>query len=113
MIDRTNEDMRKTESINQALRNAYHNIRQYKKAIQYHEKDLKISTAIGDQLGIARSNGGLGNAYHSLEQYEKAIQYHEKDLEISAAIGDQSGIARSNGNLGIAYDSLGTISTSD
>ena len=79
----------------------------YKKAIQYHEKDLAISTAIGDQSGIATSNGNLGNAYHSLGQYEKAIACHEKNLEISTAIGKQSGIAASNGNLGNAYQSLG------
>ena len=79
---------------------AYQRLRQYEKAIQYHGKDLEISTAIGDQSGIAESNGNLGNVYHSLDQYEKAIQHHEKDLEISTAIGNQSGIASSNGNLG-------------
>ena len=57
---------------------------------------MEISSAIGDQSGIAAGSGNLGNAYDSLGQYEKAIQYHKKDLEISTAIGDQSGIAKSN-----------------
>ena len=87
--------------------NAYDSLGQYEKAIQYHEKNLEISTAIGDRSGIAASNGNLGNAYYNLGQYEKAIQYHKKHMKISTAIGDQSGIAASNGNLGDAYDSLG------
>ena len=68
---------------------------------------MEISTAIGDQSGIAGGNGNLGNVYQSLGQYEKAIQYYEKNLEISTTIGHQSGIAASNGNLGIAYQKLG------
>ena len=85
----------------------YQSLGHYEKAILYHDICLDISTAIGDQLSIARSNGSLGNAYRSLGQYQKAIQYHEKCFEISTAIGGQLGIASSNGSLGIAYQSLG------
>ena len=95
--------MQKTASINRTFHNAYHSVGLYEKAIKCHEKNLEISTAVGDQSGIARSNGNLGIAFPSFEQYEKAIQYHKKDLEISTAIGDQSGIARSDRNLGNAY----------
>ena len=66
---------------------------EYQKAIKYEEKGLEISSAIGDQLGIASNNGNLGNAYLSLGEYQKAIKHYEKGLEISSAIGDQSGIA--------------------
>ena len=119
MINTANEDMQKTETIDQTLPhayasasngnlgNAYYRLGHYEKAIQYHEKHLEISTAIGNQSGIAASNGNLGVAYHNLGQYEKAIQYHEKHLKISTAIGNQSGIAASNGNLGVAYHNLG------
>ena len=79
----------------------------YKKAIEYYEKGLEISTAIGDQSGIASNNCGLGNAYVSLGDYQKAIEYYEKGLEISTVIGDQSGIANNTSNLGNAYLSLG------
>ena len=79
--------MQKTGSINQTLRNAYHSLGQYEKTLQYHETNLEISTAIGnDQSGIARGNGDLGNVYRILGQYEKAIKYHEKDSEVSIAI---------------------------
>ncbi|CAB3993526.1 tetratricopeptide repeat 28-like, partial [Paramuricea clavata] len=99
---------------------AYLSLREYQKAIDYHKKDLEISTAIGDRSGIARSNGiatsncNLGSAYSSSGEYQKAIDYHKRHLEISIAIGDRSGIrisncsfAKSNCNLGDAYHSLG------
>ena len=79
----------------------------YRKEIKYYKNCLELSTAIGDQSGIASDNGNLGNAYRSLGEYQKAIEYYEKGLEISTAIGDQSGIANKTCNLGIAYLSLG------
>ena len=87
--------------------NAYESLGEYQKAIDYYQKYLELSTAIGDRSGIARSNGNLGCAYHSLGEYQKATDYNKKSLEISTAIGDQSGVARSNANLGNAYDSVG------
>ena len=79
----------------------------YQKEIEYYKKCLEISTAIGDQSGIASNNCNLGNAYLRLGEYQKAIEYYEKGLEISTAIGDQSGIANNTGNLGNAYRRLG------
>ena len=61
--------------------------------MEYFERGLEISSAIGDQKGTASNNGNLGNAYRNLGEYQKAIKYFEKGLEISSAIGDQSGIA--------------------
>ena len=80
---------------------------EYQKAIRYYEKSLEISSAIGDQSGIATNNCNLGNVYCSLGENQKAIRYYEKSLEISSAIGNQSRIASNNDNLGNAYSSLG------
>ena len=80
---------------------------EYQKAIQCYEKGLEISSAIGDQLGIANNNSNLGTAYLSLGEYQKAIKHYKKGLEISSAIGDQSGIASDNGSLANVYSSLG------
>ena len=51
------------------------------KAIEYHEKLLKIAIEIGDRAGEGAAYGNLGNAYDSLGQYPKAIEYHEKRSE--------------------------------
>ncbi|XP_044168066.1 tetratricopeptide repeat protein 28-like, partial [Acropora millepora] len=79
----------------------------YQKAIEYHEKDLKIAKEIGDRAGEGGAYANLGNAYQSLGDYQKAIEYHEKDLKIAKEIGDRAGEGRAYGNLGIAYQSLG------
>ena len=75
----------------------------YQKAIEYHEKHLKIAIEIGDRGGEGGAYGNLGNAYHSLSDYLKAIEYHEKHLKIAIEIGDRDGEGRAYGNLGNAY----------
>ena len=89
------------------LGNAYNTLCDYRKAMQYLEKQLKIAKEIGDQGGEGGAYGGLGNAYQSLGDYRQAIEYHEKHLKIAKEIGDQGGEGGAYGNLGVAYGSLG------
>ena len=63
----------------------------YRKAVEYHEKLLKIAQEIGYRSGEGGAYGNLGIAYHSLGDYQKAIEYHEKLLKIAQEIGDRSG----------------------
>ncbi|XP_044177348.1 tetratricopeptide repeat protein 28-like, partial [Acropora millepora] len=78
----------------------------YQKAIEHHEKRLKISQEIGDRSGEGAGYGNLGCAYQSLGDYQKAIEYHEKLWKIAQEIGDRSGEGVAYGNLGCAYQSL-------
>ena len=55
----------------------------YRKAIEYYEKHLKITIEVGDRRGEGRAYGNLGNAHDSLGDYQKAIEYHEKHLKIA------------------------------
>ena len=78
----------------------------FHKAIEYHEKYLKIAIEIGDLDGKGRASGGLGNAYDSLGDFRKAIEYHENALKIAKEIDDQEGEGVAYGNLGNAFFSL-------
>ena len=49
-----------------------------KKQLNIAKKGLEISTAIGDQSGIARENRNLGTTYFRLGEYKKAISYFEE-----------------------------------
>ena len=71
------------------------------KAVEFHEKHLKVAKEIGDGAGEGRAYGNLGNAYDSLGDYQKAIEYHEKHLKIAKKNGRDYGI------LGIACWSRG------
>ena len=62
---------------------AYESLGDYQKAIEYHEKRLKVAKEIGDRAGEGAGYGNLGNAYQSLGDYQKAIEYHENHLEIA------------------------------
>ena len=64
-----------------SLGNAYHSLGDFQKAIEYHERHLKISKEVGDTAEEGRAYGSLGIAYQSLKDFQKAIEYHERYLK--------------------------------
>ena len=54
--------------------NAYDSLGDYQKAIEYHEKDLKIAKENGDRDGERTAYYNFGNVYFSLEQFEDAVE---------------------------------------
>ncbi|CAH3156955.1 unnamed protein product, partial [Pocillopora meandrina] len=81
-----------------------------KKAIEYHNRHLKIAKEVGDKHGEAREGiayGNLGNAYHRLGNFKKTIEYHNLHLKIAKEVGDKHGEGNAYGSLGNAYFSLG------
>ena len=90
-------------------KNAYHSLGDFHKAIENHNRDLKISKELGDRAGERKAYGNLGNAFYSLGDFQKAIEYHERHLKISKEMGDRTGEGRAYGNLGNVYHSLGEL----
>ena len=95
------------KDLQHALGTAYHSLGDFRKAIEYHERHLKISKEVGDRAGERKAYCNLGNSYHSLGYFQKAIEYHERGLKISTEVGDRAGEGGAYGNLGIAYRNLG------
>ena len=87
--------------------NAYHGLGDFEKAIENHNRDLKMSKELGYRAGERKAYGNLGNAYYSLGDFQKAMEYHERALEISKEMGDREGEGGAYGNLGNSYYSLG------
>ena len=89
--------------------NAYLNLEQYERAIDFYEQQLAISREIGNRAraGEGSALNNLGNAYLNLGQYERAIHFYEQSLAIAREIGDRAGESHSLGNLGVAYRRLG------
>ena len=79
----------------------------FRKAIEYFEKDLKIAIEIGVWVGEEAAYGNLGMVYKSLGDFRKAIEYSERLLKIAIEIGDQAGEGAAYAILGKAYKSLG------
>jgi tetratricopeptide (TPR) repeat protein len=89
------------------LGNAYADLGETRKAIEYHEQALLIDREIGDRRGEGQVLGNLGIAYAALGETRKAIQFYEQRLEIAREIGDHRGEGNALGNLGNAYAVLG------
>ena len=91
------------------LGQAYRDLGQTKKAIEYYERALVIAKEIGNRRNESITLGNLGNAHSDLGQIEKAIEYNKKALAISGEIGDRRNESITLGNLGIAYSALGQV----
>ena len=89
------------------LGNAYSDLGEPRRAVEYFEEHLAIAREIGDKRGEGNSLGNLGNAYAVLGEPRRAIEYSEQDLVIAREIGDRRGEGNALGNLGIAYANLG------
>ncbi|MGD8506576.1 MAG: CHAT domain-containing tetratricopeptide repeat protein [Candidatus Bathyarchaeota archaeon] len=86
---------------------AHDNLGDFRKAIQYHRKALRIARETGDKEGESKCYTNLGIASNSLGNLNASMGYHERSLEIVKEIGDRAGEARCYANIGVAYHSLG------
>jgi tetratricopeptide (TPR) repeat protein len=89
------------------LGNAYADLGETRKAIDYYEQALAIAREIGDRRGEGNALGSLGSAYYLLGETRKAIDYYEQALVIIREIGYRMGEGNVLDNLGIAYCLLG------
>ena len=89
------------------LGNAYADLGEIRRAVEYHEQALIILREIGDRDGEGGALGNLGIAYKNLGEMRRAIEFHEQALTISREIGKRRADGENLGNLGIAYAALG------
>lgn len=89
------------------LGNAYAELGNPCKAIEFYEQRLVITHEIGDRRDEGNALGNLGIAYADLGEPHKAIEFYEQALAIDREIGDRRGEGADLGNLGNAYADLG------
>lgn len=89
------------------LGNAYFNLQDYVKALEYHKKDLELSEKFGDECGKAKACGNVGNTLQLLGDHDQAILYLLRNLEISKNLNDTNGEARALYNLANIYQAKG------
>jgi tetratricopeptide (TPR) repeat protein len=82
------------------LGTAYRNLRQYQRAIDFHQQSLAIHQNIGDRQSEAISLNNLGLAYQDLGQHQKAIDLFQQSLTIKKQIGDRAKYASFKIDLG-------------
>ena len=74
-----------------SLGNTYTLLRDYKKAIEYHLRHMKIAQELRDRIGEGRACWSLGNALTAVGDHQEALSYAQKHLDISKEIGDITG----------------------
>jgi tetratricopeptide (TPR) repeat protein len=87
--------------------NLYRNLGQNQKALEYFEKALPISQALGDRHGEGIILNRIGKVYSALGQNQKAIGYYEKALPIMQEVKDRSREAKTLNAIGLLYSTLG------
>ena len=90
---------------------AYQGLGDFKTAIDYHERHLKIVEEVGNKGGEGKAYGRLGNCYWGLGDFKKATDYHERHLKIAKEVGDKDEEGKTYGNLGNVYHRLGDFKT--
>lgn len=77
-------------------------LKDYPQALDYFERALIESEAVGNKLRVANCIGNIGSVYHYFENYTKAEAYFHKALEIHEQLNNSAGIANMlNGLAGI------------
>ncbi len=90
------------------LGNAYSDLGEPRKAIEFYEQALSYRPGDRGPTGRRRRTWATwGLAYSDLGEPRKAIEFYEQALAISREIGDRRGEGDRLGNLGLAYSDLG------
>ena len=87
--------------------NIYMDIGDYKKALQYHLKGLKVFEEVENKRGISFCNQSISGDFLNLGQYNEAIPYVNKSIEQKKEVNDKRGIAISTAQYGSIYKGLG------
>ena len=89
----------------------YNNLGDYDKALEYHNKALKIrKEVLGEKhTDTAASYVGIGNVYDDLGDYNKALELYNKALEIQKEVFGEKhpDTAGSYIGIGLVYKNLG------
>ena len=93
------------------LGNAHQSLGDYKTALDYHKRHLKIAKELGLKSEEGNAYGNLGIVHRRLGGFKRAIDYHERHLKIAKELGDKSGEGKGYGNLGNAHQSRGDYKT--
>ncbi len=86
--------------------NTYMDMGEYKNALQYHLKGLKVFEEVDNKRGISFSNQSISSDFLNLGQYSEAIPYNAKSLALKKELNDKRGVVISTAQYGSIYKGL-------
>jgi len=81
----------------------YHAKSDYKKALEYCLKSIKVAKNNRDRFQEATSYRAIFNIYHNLKMNDSAVKYAVKSINLTTEIGDTTNVATNYGNLTWLY----------
>ncbi|MCX8079926.1 MAG: tetratricopeptide repeat protein [Bacteroidia bacterium] len=85
----------------------YWNQGDYRKALEYFFRALKICEEFGSKRGQASNLGNIGLVFDDQGNYPKALEYYFRAFRMHKAIGDKTGQAVNLGNIGSVFHNQG------
>ena len=81
------EDKRGEAEALLGLGEVFSGLKEYRQAIDYLQRTIKIVQDLDDREGERRACSALGASYFGIQKYEKAIEFQEKSLKIAQEMG--------------------------
>jgi signal transduction histidine kinase/tetratricopeptide (TPR) repeat protein len=78
----------------------------YKTAMNYSMRSLKMCEEVGNRRGVAAVLSNIGIIHYDLQNFPKAIEYQKRALVINRELNVMLSVAGNLGNLGNSYSSL-------
>ena len=73
-------------------------LKQYDKALDHHQRALRLAREMGDKQLESRQTANLGIVYRDMGEWQLAIEHLQSGLAIQREIGDQQALG-SRGDL--------------
>jgi tetratricopeptide (TPR) repeat protein len=87
--------------------NAYNELGENQKALDFLARALPLWREVGDRLGEAATLGLIGDAYNALGEKQKALDFYSRALPLFRAAGERESEATTLRKIGAIYESLG------
>lgn len=84
----------------------------YRKAIEYYEKSLKLNFGLGNENGEAMINSNLGLLYADIKNYEKSFECFQKTLAARRSFDQKEGVVQALLNSSGALNAMKKYSES-
>lgn len=107
-------DNKRAKALNfTSMADAYVNLSNYTKALQYYKEARKLSSEIKEISLSAEINSGLGSLNFNLDRYNKAIEYFSFAKEFAEETGDPYLQTDLNHKIALSYYELDSLETAE
>ncbi|MBL4716168.1 MAG: hypothetical protein COC01_01195, partial [Bacteroidetes bacterium] len=89
----------------------YDNLGNPERALEFHERSLKIADIMNDDRGKAVTYNNMAIIFYQREDYETAKKYFMQAVRLQEKLGHKESIALAYGNAGELYAEIGKLDT--